>query len=103
MAIQFALDELYATGWNALDSAGCAYSGDGRAYPTPGRGRAEFDTAQHRLSLERVEAFDCYRAVWSDATGTPLGSAVATSEHEAAVYALARLRQHLRHAAPATI
>ena len=92
MGLDFAIDELFATGWSALDTAGCASSG-GRWVPTVERVRDEFLRAGFTLSVRHVQLFDCYRAEWSDAQGLPAGSVVGQSEHEAVIYALAQLRR----------
>jgi len=98
MGIHFAVDELYATGWNPLDSTGCAHTADGRLVPSVDRVRRECAGLGYTLELSHVQLFDCYRAAWSRA-GEPghEGAVVGSSEHEAAVYALAQLRR-----APAT-
>ncbi|MBC7835121.1 MAG: hypothetical protein H7Y88_08470 [Phycisphaerales bacterium] len=94
MGIDFALDELYATGWSNLDSAGCARHVDGREYPKPETVRREFAAAGQHLTMQQVEAFKCFRAAWSG-TGTAPGTVVGHSEAEAAVFALAQLRRQL--------
>lgn len=95
MGLNFALDELYATGWSALDSAGCSHLADGRPYPTAARVRREFEAGGHALLIRQVQVFDCYRAEWSDGAGMPRGAVVGQTEDEAAVYALAQLRRQL--------
>jgi hypothetical protein len=93
MSFEFALDELYATGWSDLDSSGCSHHRDGRAYPRPDRVKQEFAAAGVDLTIEKVDAFNCYRAKWTDAdTGQPV-TVVGACEAEAAVFALARLRR----------
>lgn len=91
--LDLAIDELYATGWSALDSTGCEHLSDGRAYPGPVRIQREFARAGYELRLRYVQLFDCYRAEWSDAHGRAVGAVVGSSELEAAIYALAQLRQ----------
>jgi hypothetical protein len=95
MGLNFALDELHATGWSDLDSAGCAYDTDGRAYPTPQRVRCEFQSSGFELTIRRIDTFNCYRAEWRDAAGGETGAVVGHSEAEAAVFALAHLRRQL--------
>lgn len=98
MSFEFALDELYATGWSDLDSSGCSHHSDGRAFPRPDRVKQEFAAAGVDLSLEKVDAFKCYRAKWSETdTGTPV-TVVGACDAEAAVFALARLRRQLVNA-----
>jgi len=91
MGLEFALDELYATGWSDLDSSGCSHHSDGRAFPRVERVKQEFAAAGLDLALERVDAFNCYRAKWTDSTSPH--AVVSHSESEAAVFALARMRR----------
>lgn len=93
MGLNFALDELYATGWSALNTAGCEYDTDGRPYPGLSRIARDFADAGFELSIRHVQIFDCYRAEWRDATGQAAGGVVGHSEIEAAVYALSRMRR----------
>jgi hypothetical protein len=95
MGLNFAIDELYATGWTALDSTGCEYHSDGRAYPTPPRVKKFFDEHGHELSIRHVQLFDCYRAEWREMQGRSTGAVVGQTEHEAAVYALSQLRRQI--------
>lgn len=93
MGLDFAIDELYATGWAALDSAGCAHHTDGRAFPSVARIRNEFKEAGYDLTLRHVQLFDCYRAEWRDASGDAAGAVVGRTDSEAAVYALSQMRR----------
>lgn len=93
MGLDFAIDELYATGWTALDSAGCKHHADGRAFPDIERVRQEFRAAGFEFTIRHVQLFDCYRAEWRDAGGAAMGAVVGRSEAEAAVYALSQLRR----------
>ncbi len=95
MGLDFAIDELLATGWSALDSTGCEHRSDGRAYPRVPRVSDEFKAAGFELTVRHVQLFDCYRAEWRDGTGRPAGAVVGQSDTEAAVYALAQLRRQL--------
>ncbi len=92
MGLNFAIDELYATGWTALDTSGCEYL-DGRAFPTVERARRDFGELGFSLTIRHVHLFDCYRAEWRDAGGQSAGGVVGQTEAEAAVYALSRLRR----------
>ena len=94
MGLDFAIEELHATGWNNFDSSGCAHHADGRAYPRVERVRRELESLGLTLSLTHVQLFECYRAEWSDGRGVPKGAVVGRSEEEAAVFALARARRH---------
>lgn len=93
MGLEFAIDELYASGWTGLDTAGCEHHADGRVFPTVDRVMREFAEAGHELSLRRIQLFDCYRAEWKDAQGQPAGAVVGHTESEAAVYALSQFRR----------
>jgi hypothetical protein len=95
MGLDFAIDELYATGWSVLDPAGCLRHDDGRSYPAVPRVQQEFASAGFDFSLRHVQLFDCYRAEWRDGSGSAAGAVVGRSEAEAAVYALSQLRRRL--------
>lgn len=95
MGLDFAIDELYATGWSALDSTGCLHHRDGRPYPSVARAAEEFKAQGFDLTIRFVQLFDCHRAEWRDAKGSPVGAVVGQSEVESAVYALSRLRRQL--------
>lgn len=93
MGLDFAIDELYATGWTSLDTSGCRHHADGRAYPALGLVQTQFSEAGFALTLRHVQLFDCYRAEWRDSAGAAAGAVVGRSEEEAAVYALSQLRR----------
>ncbi len=95
MGITYAIDELYATGWQALDSSQCEHHADGRPYPTPQSVRDAFAAAGLELTISYISLFDCHRAQWRDASGAALGAVVGATASEAAVYALAQLRRSL--------
>jgi hypothetical protein len=92
MGLDFAIDELYATGWTAMKSSGCKHHA-GRAYPTLERVRDEFQQAGFEVTLHHVQLFDCYRAEWRDSSGNAAGAVVGRSDAEAAVYALSQMRR----------
>ncbi|MEM0983214.1 MAG: hypothetical protein AAGI17_04600 [Planctomycetota bacterium] len=93
MGLDFAIDELYSSGWTALDTAGCKPHDDGRWVPSLDRIGRELQKLNLSLSIRHVQLFDCYRAEWTDSTGSVLGSVVGATEIEAAVYALAQIRR----------
>ncbi len=95
MGIEFAIEELYATGWSALDSTGCEQHGSGRWIPTADRVRREFEQAGYTLTISHAQLFDCHRAAWTDRQGEPAGAVVGATEQEAAIYALSQLRRAL--------
>lgn len=93
MGLDFAIDELRATGWAALDGEGCERTTSGREYPGVRRVEREFEAGGRRLRVRHIAAFDCFRAEWSDPSGAPEGAVVGSVEAEAAVYALAQFRR----------
>lgn len=96
MGLDFALDELHATGWTSLDTAaGPAQHTDGRAHPSLDRVKQEFAAAGCKFTMRKVDRFNCYRAEWTKPDGQGTDSVVGHSEAEAAVYALAQLRRQL--------
>lgn len=95
MGLEFAVEELYATGWSALDTAGCVHLADGRSFPTPNRVVNEFEAAGFDFSVRHIQLFDCYRAEWRERGGSSSGAVVGQSESEAAVYALSQLRRNM--------
>lgn len=95
MGIEFSIDELYATGWSALDTLGCEHHADGRAFPKPSRVSQEFDSAGFDFSVRHIQLFDCYRAEWTDRNSRETGAVCGQSESETAVYALSQLRRSL--------
>ena len=99
MGLNFAIDELYATGWTALNTAGCEYDADGRAYPNLDRIAREFAEHGFEFTIRHVQIFDCHRAEWRDASGQDqqaiVGGVVGQSPIEAAVFALSRFRRTL--------
>lgn len=95
MGLNFAIDELKCTGWSDLDSAGCTFDADGRAYPTVERVRQEFHAAGYEVVVSHADKFGCYQAEWRSVGADDEGSAVGLTEAEAAVFALAKLRRKL--------
>lgn len=93
MGLDFAIEELYASGWSTLDSTGCASAPDGRLFPSVDRVRREFTGAGLDLAIRRIDLFDCFRAEWRRPSGEAVGAVVGKNEAEAAVYALAQMRR----------
>jgi len=91
--LDFAIDELEASGWSTLDTTGMRFTPTGRAYPGVERVTQEFSARSGRLVIRRVDLFDCFRAEWTDAHGNAAGAVVGQTEEEAAVFALARARR----------
>jgi len=95
MGLEFAIDELYATGWSALDTNGCEHDTDGRSFPSASRVGREFGDAGFDFSVSHIQLFDCYRAEWNERSGGDTGAVVGQTESEAAVYALSQLRRSM--------
>jgi hypothetical protein len=95
MALEYAIESLYASGWSAMDTRGCSHAADGRMVPSVQRVSEEFESKGYALRLQYVQLFDCYRAQWLDDSGGLLGAVVGQSEVETAVYALSQLRRSL--------
>lgn len=95
MGLEFSIDELYATGWSALDTLGCEHHTDGRAFPSAARVGNEFASAGFDFSVRHIQLFDCYRAEWCDQSSGETGAVCGQSEAETAVYALSQLRRTL--------
>jgi len=93
MGLEFAIDELYATGWTGGDPSQCERHADGRDYPTPDAVREAFERTGCHLELKHIQLFDCYRAEWTDPDGRAAGAVVGQTADEAVVYALSHLRR----------
>ena len=109
MNLSYAVDRLYQAGWSPAESATdteLESLNDGRRFPSVLAVQREFARAGLELSIKHNLMFRCYRATWSPA-GEPLsagsnvvvvaderhGTVVGACEREAAVYALAHLRE----------
>lgn len=93
MGLDFAIDALYATAWQTLDTTGCECTPSGQFYPGVERTTREFAEQGYELAIRKVDLFDCYRAEWTDRSGQPVGGVVGATPEEAAVYALALHRR----------
>jgi len=93
--LDLALDALYESGWNSIDSTNCDTHSDGRLYPALVRIQQEFMREGYELIVRFIQLFDCYRAEWADVNGSPIGAVVGATEIEAAIYALAQMRQRV--------
>jgi len=100
--LTYAVDRLYEIGW--LPEAGTELERleDGRRFPSVLAVQREFARAGLELAIKQNLMFKCYRATWAP-LGEPLedghasderhGTVVGSCQREAAVYALAQLRQ----------
>ena len=102
MNLQYAVERLYDTGWSTLGEFDLERLPDGRAFPSVSAVRGEFARAGLELSFKQNLMFNCCRATWAPAGEVPddarladdsHGTVVGTCEREAAVYALAQLRE----------
>lgn len=100
MGLDFAIDALYESGWQAeakdlIAGPGHARHADGRVYPSEALIRDFFTENGYELGVRHIQLFDCYRAEWRTRTGEPVGAVVGQSAEEAAVYAMSQLRRRL--------
>jgi hypothetical protein len=96
MGLNFAIDALYATGWNPQDAS--KRSPDGRSYPDEAIVRRTFEENGCSLTVRHIQLFDCYRAEWRDGAQVLAGAVVGQTAEEACVYALSQLRRQLESA-----
>lgn len=98
MTINYAVDRLYETGWLPTSDMQLERLPNGLRYPTISSVNREFADAGLQLSIKPHLMFGCCRAEWSPVDGHPqaddlTGTVVGSCESEAAVYALAKLRE----------
>lgn len=102
MNLTFAVERLLETGWSAAGESALEHLPDGRPYPGVAAVRREFEHAGLRLELKQNFMFNCCRATWAPKGEIPdpdhaederHGTVVGGCENEAAVYALAQLRE----------
>ncbi|CAN5474041.1 hypothetical protein BH09PLA1_BH09PLA1_05820 [soil metagenome] len=104
MNLDYAVDRLYESGWSPVFGPEQYESlPDGRRFPGMESIYREFEHAGLKLSIKHNLVFDTHRATWSPAS-QPSGAApeqnpqqygtvIGSSDREAAVYALAQLRE----------
>ena len=102
MNLTFAVERLLESGWTAGGESDLEQLPDGRPYPGVAAVRRHFDRAGLRLELKQNFMFNCCRATWAPrgeridpdhAEDDRHGTVVGSCEKEAAVYALAQLRE----------
>ena len=110
MNLTYAVDRLLETGWSPEEALDLERLPDGRRFPSVLAVQRDFTRAGLELAIKQNLMFNCYRATWGP-LGEPLddrraaddrhGTVVGTCQREAAVYALAQLREALveRHLA----
>ncbi len=102
MNLTYAVERLLEAGWSASEqSMDLERLPDGRPYPSVLAVQREFARAGLELAIKQNLMFNCYRATWAPA-GEPLddrhaaderhGTVIGACQREAAVYALAQLR-----------
>ena len=87
MNLTYAVERLYQTGWTPSAEAELDRLPDGRLFPTVAAVQREFARAGMELRINHTPAFNCYRATWTQ------GTVIGACEREAAVYALAQMRE----------
>ena len=102
MKLTYAVDRLYDTGWTPAGDADLDRLPDGRRFPSVLAVQREFARAGLELSIKHNLVFNCFRSTWGP-IGEPLdpahavdaahGTVIGACEREAAVYALAHLRE----------
>jgi len=105
MNLTYAIDRLVETGWTPGDSLDLDALPDGRRFPSVLAVNQVFARAGLELRIKQNLMFSCYRATWAP-IGEPLdddhaadekhGTVIGSCEREAAVYALAQLREAVR-------
>ena len=102
MNLHYAVDRLYEVGWLPTYDDDLERLDDGRRYPSIDAIKSAFASAGLDLSIKHNLIFNCYRATWApageaiDPSHNPdptHGTVVGTSDREAAVFALAQLRE----------
>jgi hypothetical protein len=87
MSIEYAAERLYQSGWQPDDSE-IDFAPDGTPLPSVNAVRRAFARAGLTLQLKHTLMFGCHTASWGDGS-----TAIGTTELEAAVMALAQLRE----------
>ena len=105
MNLNYAVDRLFDTGWLPDASFDLDQLPDGRSFPSVLAVQQIFARAGLELRIKHNLMFSCYRATWAP-IGEPLdddhiaderhGTVIGACEREAAVYALAQLREAVR-------
>lgn len=109
MNLDYAIDRLYDTGWDAAIDPDLESLPSGRRFPSVQSVQRQFASAGLQLQISHNQKFNCHRATWAP-TGETVdpahaaderhGTVIGACEREAAVYALAQHRSaHLQFAA----
>ena len=110
MNLTYAVERLLDAGWSSIGETDLESLPDGRPFPSVIAVQREFARAGLELQIKHNMMFNCYRATWAP-VGEPLdekhaadevhGTVIGTCQREAAVYALAQLREAQRQLATA--
>ena len=100
MNLVYAVERLLDTGWTPVDQH-TERLPDGRSFPSVLAVQKEFSRAGLELTMKQNLVFGCYRATWAPAgemasegrTDERHGTVIGSCEREAAVYALAQMRE----------
>lgn len=102
MNLTYAVDRLYETGWTPSAEFETEALPDGRRFPSVLAVQRAFIKAGLELAIKHNLVFNCYRSTWAPA-GEALndahaaderhGTVIGACQREAAVYALAQLRE----------
>lgn len=102
MNLTYAVDRLFETGWTPSAEADLDRLPDGRRFPSVLAVQREFADAGLALAIKHNLVFNCFRCTWAPA-GEPIdeahsvderhGTVIGACDREAAVYALAQLRE----------
>ena len=102
MNLTYAVERLLDTGWTPDHAAELDHLPDGRPFPSLLGIQHEFASLGLELRVKQNLIFNCYRATWGP-TGEQLsdstpaderhGTVIGSCQREAAVYALAQLRE----------
>jgi hypothetical protein len=105
MNLEYAVDRLYDAGWMPGSDPDIETLANGRRFPSLDAIQREFAQAGLTLQIAHKSEFNCYRASWSPVTDVlnamrddrdpaeRYGTVIGACEREAAVYALAQLRE----------
>jgi hypothetical protein len=101
MNLVYAVERLIDTGWTPVNQD-LESLPDGRTFPSVLAVQREFARAGLELIIKHNMVFGCYRATWAPAgeinseegrTDERHGTVIGSCEREAAVYALAQMRE----------
>jgi hypothetical protein len=102
MNLTYAVDRLYETGWTPTSTMETERLPDARRFPSVLAVQREFARAGLELVIKHNLVFNCYRSTWAPvgealddahAADERHGTVIGSCEREAAVYALAQLRE----------